>query len=786
MLKPNFDAIPKFLRDLPYWSAWPAIPRENGKIGKPPVGTPWKMYKKNIPTEWMTYNETQEFFIKNQNKNFSYTDKDGKHEGKISGVGILINQSLSLVAIDLDDIFDPDGNYKEWVKPIIQELLKITYCEYSPSGKGIHAFIQGKKSIKDCRKGNIEIYDYTFLTITGHKLSACPDTIASGPDAQTIIDKLITFITDSQKNISTRGKIQKEPAQDIKDMTDSQLINKARQAKNGRTFSALFDSGDISRYPSASEADQALCNILAFWTGKDTSRMDQLMRQSKLLQDAERLAKWDKVHSQGATYGEITIAKAIQDCTIIYEPKGKTSKQEKKLDKSNADSETKKNDFIYSEDALSLIFEDKYKDTLRYDHTRKAWYGWNGTYWQLDETGKAYELIRKICRNAAKDTGPKEAFYLKKASTASAVNKFAQNAQHMAVTHKIWDSDDFLLGTPGGVVDLTTGQLMPGKCDYYITRITSVTPAEKIDAPIWFKFLNEATNGDKELQHFMQQISGMCLTGCIREHILIFIYGAGGNGKSVFLMAISNIIGEYGITAQMETFTASKTDRHPAELAALNGARLVTVSETEEGRALAEVKIKSFTGGDKISARYMRGNPFEFQPKAKLIIIGNHKPELRNVDEAMRRRINIIPFTHKPEKVDTKLPEKLKAEYPSILRWMIDGCLDWQQNGLQRPACVTEATQEYFDSQDVFGQWLEECCTQDSQFSCTSSNLFHSWKEFAEKNNLYAGNTKTFSGEMRKRGFDKPTKSHGIMKYSGITLKNNQENQGYERGCPND
>lgn len=328
MLEPDFDAIPQFLRNLPYWSAWPAIPRENGKIGKPPVGTPWKMYKKNIPTEWMTYNETQEFFIKNQNKNFSYTDKDGKHEGKISGVGILINQSLSLVAIDLDDIFDPDGNYKEWVKPIIQELLKITYCEYSPSGKGIHAFIQGKKSIKNCRKGNIEIYDYTFLTITGHKLSACPDTIASGPDAQTIIDKLITFITDSQENISTRRENQKEPTQDIKDMTDQELLNKARNANDGYYFRKLFDDGDTSKHNGDhSASDMALCLKLAYWTVKDAERMDRLFRQSALM----RNDKWDRNCTQGMTYGQVTISRAIQDCKSVYDPESyKRGKNNKK------------------------------------------------------------------------------------------------------------------------------------------------------------------------------------------------------------------------------------------------------------------------------------------------------------------------------------------------------------------------------------------------------------------------------------------------------------------------
>lgn len=787
MLEPDFDAIPQFLRDLPYWSAWPAIPRENGKIGKRPLGINGKFNQTNNPAGWVNFDIIRTFYETNQGKNFSYNDKSGEHQGRISGVGILLDQSLSLVGIDFDSVIDVDGNIINWAQPFIQELQTITYCEVSPSGKGIRAFIRGKKPTGRCRRGDLELYDdKRFLTVTGHKLSDCPNEPGNGPDAQTIIDKLVNFITNSQENISTKGgSHNRQTAQSPNNLTDQELLNKARNASDGYYFRKLFDDGDTSKHNGDhSASDMALCLKLAYWTGKYADRMDRLFRQSALM----RGDKWDRNCTQGMTYGQVTISRAISDCKSIYDPenykRGKNPDNEKIKGTSKSKSEDKKNDFLYSEDALSLIFEDKYKDSLRYDHTRKAWYGWNGTYWQLDETGRAYELIRKICRNAAKDTGPKEAFYLKKASTASAVNKFAQNAQHMAVTHKIWDADDFLLGTPGGVVDLKTGQLMPGKRDCYITKITSVTPADKSDAPLWFKFLNEATNEKKDLQRFMQQICGMCLTGCTREHVLFFVYGDGGNGKSVFIGVISNILGHYSITAAMETFSESKTDRHRTELAVLNGARLVTVSETEEGRAWAEGKIKSFTGGDVIRANFMRCDTFEFKPKAKLIIVGNHKPELRNVDDAMRRRINIIPFTHKPKEVDEKLPEKLQAEYPAILRWMIEGCLDWQNNGLQRPLCVTEATQEYFDSQDIFGQWLDECCTTDA-YSGTSATLFGSWKKYAEENGLHAGTQKSFAGEMGKRGFKRIRDTKGKRAFEGISIKV-EKNQEVERGCPND
>jgi len=221
----------------------------------------------------------------------------------------------------------------------------------------------------------------------------------------------------------------------------------------------------------------------------------------------------------------------------------------------------------------------------------------------------------------------------------------------------------------------------------------------------------------------------------------------------VFLSTLVNILGDYACTAAMDTFTASGNDRHPTDLAMLKGARLVSVSETEEGRAWAESRIKQLTGGDKISARFMRQDFFEYLPQFKLLIVGNHKPILRNVDDAARRRFNIIPFIHKPATPDRELEQKLRAEYPAILRWMIEGCLDWQRHGLIKPKVVRQATQAYFDDQDLFGQWIEECCvTGGSEWEATAK-LYASWKTYADLNGVRPGSIKSFSANMVKREF---------------------------------
>jgi putative DNA primase/helicase len=222
--------------------------------------------------------------------------------------------------------------------------------------------------------------------------------------------------------------------------------------------------------------------------------------------------------------------------------------------------------------------------------------------------------------------------------------------------------------------------------------------------------LEEATGRNDALIRFLGQWAGYCLTGSTREHALLFLHGGGGNGKSVFLNTIAAIMGDYAAQAPLDAFHAAQGDKHPADIAMMRGARMVVASETEEGRQWAEAKIKALTGGDKITARFMRQDFFTFTPAFKLTVAGNHKPGLRNVDEAMRRRFLMVPFNHRPAHPDPDLARKLRAEWPGILAWMIEGCRDWQRHGLVRPDAVTEATRDYFEAQDVMGRWLKERC----------------------------------------------------------------------------
>lgn len=429
---------------------------------------------------------------------------------------------------------------------------------------------------------------------------------------------------------------------------------------------------------------------------------------------------------------------------------------------------------LLTEDEAALRFAVLYTGRLRYCHDHGAWFEWTGSIWRKNATGLAFHWARELARQLAAEEADKTRMTASKAAFAGAVERFARSDPALAVTSETWDRDPFLLGTPSGTVDLRTGLLRVANAADGITQATAVAPADIAECPLWLRFMDETTGGDAEMVRFIQQWAGYSLTGDTREHALCFVFGGGGNGKSVYLNVISGIMGAYATTAAMETFIATGGDKHPTDLAMLRGARLVTASETEEGRQWAESRIKALTGGDRISARFMRQDYFQFVPAFKLTIIGNHKPVLRNIDDAARRRFNLVPFTRKPANPDRQLEEKLRAEWPGILRWMIEGCLDWQANGLVRPSSVIEATKDYFEAQDTFGAWLEEDCLCEpgnTWKSENSSNLFEAWSRYAKNAGELPGTRKAFADQLQHRGFEKHKGAGGSRNYRGISLR---------------
>jgi putative DNA primase/helicase len=359
---------------------------------------------------------------------------------------------------------------------------------------------------------------------------------------------------------------------------------------------------------------------------------------------------------------------------------------------------------LITEDAVAQQFAKRHADQLLYCHSTGAWFRWTGSIWRQQETQLAFHLARELARELTRCEEEKVQLSAGKTAFAGGVERFCRADPTFARTADFWDQDGFLAGTPTGTLDLRTGRLRTANPADGITKSLAVAPADTANCPLWRNFLGETFRGDDSLIRFIQQFLGYSLTGDISEHALLFGCGPGGNGKGVLINTVTGVLADYAVVAAMDTFTTSYSDKHPTDLARLRGARFVTASETERDKPWAEARIKQLTGGDKISARFMRQDFFEFWPQFKLMIVGNHKPALHTVDDAARRRFNIVPFENRPLVPDPDLQDKLRAEWPAILRWMIEGALDWQANRLARPPVVQTATEVYFSDQDVFGQ----------------------------------------------------------------------------------
>jgi putative DNA primase/helicase len=434
-----------------------------------------------------------------------------------------------------------------------------------------------------------------------------------------------------------------------------------------------------------------------------------------------------------------------------------------------------------TEDALALIYAERHAADSRYVAAWARWLLYDGARWNFDSTLHAFDRARAICREVAPECVKPAAVMT--AKTVSAVVQLARADRRLAATAEQWDGNHLQLVTKGGgnmipaaTYDLATGVARaPDPLDYMTKTAACSAAPPGTPHPHWSAFLDRITVGNVELQDFLQRYIGYCCTGLTTEHAFVFAYGTGANGKSTFINTIARIFGDYATVADMGTFIASNTERHPTDLAKLRGARLVVAQETQKGRRWDETKIKALTGGDRLTARFMRQDFFDFVPTFKLFIAGNHKPRIGSVDEAMRRRLLLVPFTVRipPGERDPELAEKLWSECAAILRWCLDGALLWQRDGLEPPACVRAATDEYFRSQDTFGQWLEDATEDaDDQAFTRMSALFSSWKAWCEERNIKPGSTMALSGMLEDRGYEKRRESHtGQRGFARVVVK---------------
>lgn len=430
-------------------------------------------------------------------------------------------------------------------------------------------------------------------------------------------------------------------------------------------------------------------------------------------------------------------------------------------------------------------------DRLRYVAARGAWYVWDGSYWVPDATEQARaavgEAMREVSiRETAGNQGAqvvRDAKLMESANTLGRVMSLVRADRGIAVKVDALDANLWALNTPGGVVNLKDGTVNPGLPEQLHTKVTKVAP-QPTEVPMWLKFLTETTGGDDALIEYLQRLTGYCLTGLTTEQVLVFIWGPGGNGKSVFLNAVSEILGDYATVATMDVFSASNMDRHTTDIADMMGARLVTASETQVGRRWDEQRLKSLSGGERIKARFMRQDNVMFRPTFKLVFSGNHEPRIRSLDEAMRRRVHIVPFTRKPEVRDSMLSEKLRGEYPGILAWMLNGCAKWQRDGLVPPESVLAQTSAFFEGEDIISQWIADRCDFGPEYSGRLRDLFESWKEWCGENGeKFVGRAQDLLKNLRTHGVDftKHPKDRGTI-VQGIAV-NKQASMDMEVGA---
>ncbi len=331
-----------------------------------------------------------------------------------------------------------------------------------------------------------------------------------------------------------------------------------------------------------------------------------------------------------------------------------------------------------------------------------------------------------------------------------------------------FDANPWLLNCGNGTIDLQSGALRPHRREDLITKLIPLDYDPNAQCPRWLAFLDRIFRDEDgfscdDLIAYLQRLLGYCLTGVTKEQIQPIFFGTGANGKSVTLRVVHGIMNDYAKAADFSTFATKRSDRLSNDLARLCGARLVSACEGDDGAHLSESLIKKLTGGDPITARFMFKEFFEFTPTFKVILVTNHKPIIKTTDRAIRRRIHLVPFSQviPSEEQDRHLPEKLQAEYPGILTWMVQGCLAWQAQGLGMPDAVKEATETYLDEMDTVGNFLRDRCVLEGYAKVKSSALYSTYQDWCRDNGEQPLSQTKFSLRLKEKGFQTKRETTG-------------------------
>jgi len=756
----------------------------DGKWTKPPVDVKTGGYAKvagnGAQATWSSFDKAIEVY------------QDPNRDFEVDGIGYVLTLDDGITVIDCDGVRDPETGEVLWDAESIVRTSN-TYAEDSVTGSGEHIVLYGKLPPKHRRADRIEMYmDGRYITFTGHLRPLSTATIEK---RQAQLDAFFQHVFAEKIAKDREASKRPKSVPDNLSLSDNDLLIAVEKHKNGALFQALYHRGDISIYgDDESRADLALCNMLAFLTGNDEDRMDRMFRSSALYRE-----KWDR-----PDYKSRTIRRACIDTTAYYSPKQPRSRSTSstarsrdaapivdeqdgsavETQESHDPSEPRDKYHLLTDTANARRFVGQHHENVRYDHSRKIWYVWDGTRWKPDAMNKVQEMAkdtaRSIYREAAEcredDFRVELAKHAKSSLNVNRLNamvRLSESDPAVSVIQSNWDSDSWSFNVLNGTLNLRTGKLRPHDRADMITKISPVVFDPAATCPRFDAFL-ERILPQEETRGFAQRMVGYSLTGDMSEQLLVYKYGTGANGKSVFTEIIKNMMGDYGYKSDRKVFMVSpdkSSGNATPELTPMVGKRFISVSEVEQSDRLNESRIKDLTGTDTISARDLYSSEFNFFPSAKLWFYGNHKPRITGEDDGIWRRFRLLPFTVQiPENErDRKLLEKLQAELPGILNWAVKGCLAWQQNGLQIPDEVVSATADYRQEQDVVGSFISDRCIVASHAVTISGELYRAYVDWCKENGEYSKSQHFFGMTLKKRGFE--AKRTGLArKWQGIGL----------------
>lgn len=764
----NPDGIPDELKMLPQWIGWRFAQRaDTFKPTKVPINV--KTLSKASSTDPQTWTSFASAIT-------------AYNLGKVHGIGFVFTKNDPYVGIDADNLKagDPYG-----LVPLVDQMD--TYADVSPSGKGIHIIGKGKLPVDVGKhpKG-LGIFEHSrFFTMTGNLLGGKARPIR---DVQHVIDQ--QWDAWFPKKPEAPRHASPPSANDPSD--DEDVLSIALSATNGARFRTLWD-GDTGAYGGdTSAADLALMNLLRFYTRGDVAQMERLFSRSTLGQR-------DKWKSR-SDYRERTINRAL-DSAEYYTPsgtfrvmpggRGNPSEPLPPDESSGGPSGPPERaaappNFPLTDTGNAERLVHSHGPDVKHNYSRGVWHVWTGSHWGEDTAGQmdqlAKDTVRSIPQEAVGLEGEAYTRRLKWGASSESAGKraamieLARSEPGIPVLADALDANPWLLNVANGTLDLLTGELRPHERADLITRCLRTPYDRAAECPTFLGFLDRVFAGNTELVSYVQRMIGYALTGSIREQAIFIAYGSGSNGKSTLLGAIANLLEKYATEADTDSFLERQGDRIREDVAALDGARFVSASETADGKRLSEAFVKKATGGEKLRARRLFENGYTFLPTCKVWLSTNHRPQIIGTDHAIWRRIRLIPFvvTIPDNERDRDLPAKLEAELPGILAWAVEGCRQWLALGEQPPPAVLQATEQYRRDMDALANWIEDHCEVRPGARATSKDLYGDYVSYCENAGEEPLKQRTFGQRLTERGCG-DAKSSGTRYRTGIRLRDPNE-----------